>query len=66
MQKARHTAGRRVLEKTGSLKAVQSLLGLGSIRSAEDKYRVDGVDELDATMRDLNRQLTDDSGATRE
>jgi integrase len=66
MQKARHTAGRRELEKTGSLKAVQSLLGLGSIRSAEDKYRVDGVDELDATMRDLNRQLTDDGEATRE
>jgi hypothetical protein len=57
MHKARQTAGRRVLEKTGNVKAVQTLLGLGSMKSVEDSYPADGVDPLDATVRDLQRQL---------
>jgi site-specific recombinase XerC len=31
MHKARHTAGQRVLDKTGNLKSVQRLLGHASI-----------------------------------
>jgi len=33
MQKARHTAGQRVLDATGNLKAVQKLLGHASIQT---------------------------------
>jgi integrase len=38
MHKARHTAGQRVLDKTGNLKAVQSLLGHASIQTTGDIY----------------------------
>jgi site-specific recombinase XerC len=36
MHKARHSAGERVLEKTGNLKAVQKLLGHSSIQTTGD------------------------------
>lgn len=38
MHKARHTAGQRVLDHTGNLKAVQKLLGHSSIQTTGDIY----------------------------
>jgi integrase len=38
MHKARHTAGQRVLDATGNLKAVQKLLGHASIQTTGDIY----------------------------
>ena len=38
MHKARHTAGQRVLDQTGNLKAVQKLLGHTSIQTTGDVY----------------------------
>ena len=38
MHKARHTAGQRVLDATGNLKAVQKLLGHSSIQTTGDTY----------------------------
>jgi site-specific recombinase XerC len=38
MNKARHTAGQRVLDATGNLKAVQKLLGHASIQTTGDVY----------------------------
>jgi integrase len=38
MHKARHTAGQRILDKTGDLKLVQKLLGHESIRTTGDVY----------------------------
>ena len=38
MHKARHTAGQGVLDKTGTLKAVQKLLGHESIQTTGDIY----------------------------
>jgi integrase len=39
MHKARHTAGQRVLDKTGNLKAVQRLLGHASIQTTATSTR---------------------------
>lgn len=50
MHKARHTAGQRVLDKTGNLKAVQKLLGHTSIQTTADVYTDWDVDALTATM----------------
>jgi hypothetical protein len=36
MHKARHTAGQRVLDATGNLKATQKLLGRASIQTTGD------------------------------
>lgn len=54
MHKARHTAGQRVLDRTGNLKAVQKLLGHASMTTTADIY-VDWDDvqlaaSLDATL----------------
>jgi len=38
MHKARHTAGQRVLDSTGNLKAFQKLLGHASIQTTGDIY----------------------------
>ena len=38
VHKARHTAGQRVLDATGSLKAAQKLLGHSSIQTTRDIY----------------------------
>jgi site-specific recombinase XerC len=38
MHKARHTAGQRVLDSTGNLKAVHKLLGHASIQTTGDIY----------------------------
>src|SRR5262245_21191735 len=51
MHKARHTAGQRVLDKTGNLKAVQRLLGHASIQSTGDVYADWDIEQLAETMR---------------
>jgi integrase len=50
MHKSRHTAGQRVLDTTGSLKAIQKLLGHSSIQTTGDAYVDWDVDQLAATM----------------
>jgi integrase/recombinase XerC len=53
IHKARHTAGQRVLDASGNLKAVQKLLGHESIQTTADSY-VDWDDEqLAATLIDV-------------
>ena len=51
MHKARHTAGQRVLDATGNLKAVQKLLGHASIQTTGDVYADWDIDQLADTMR---------------
>jgi site-specific recombinase XerC len=46
MHKARHTAGQRVLDATGYLKAVQKLLGHESIQTTGDIYTDWDVEQL--------------------
>jgi integrase/recombinase XerC len=50
MHKARHTAGQRVLDATGNLKAVQKLLGHASISTTGDIYADWDAEQLAATM----------------
>jgi integrase/recombinase XerC len=58
MHKARHTAGQRVLDSTGNLKAVQKLLGHSSIQTTGDVYADWDIDQLAATMAEV---LADDA-----
>ena len=51
MHKARHTAGQRVLDVTGNLKAAQKLLGHSSIQTTGDVYANWDIDQLADTMR---------------
>jgi site-specific recombinase XerC len=53
MHKARHTAGQRVLDSTGNLKAVQKLLGHSSIQTTGDIYADWDVDRLAATLTEV-------------
>lgn len=53
MHKARHTAGQRVLDATGNLKAVQKLLGHASIQTTGDVYADWDLDQLAQTMADV-------------
>ena len=53
MHKARHTAGQRVLDKTGNIKAVQKLLGHASIQTTADIYLDWDIDALAETMREV-------------
>jgi site-specific recombinase XerC len=53
MHKARHTAGQRVLDHTGNLKAVQRLLGHASIQTTGDVYADWDIDQLATTMADV-------------
>jgi integrase len=53
MHNARHTAGQRVLDATGNLKAVQKLLGHASIQTTGDIYADWDIDQLAATMADV-------------
>jgi integrase/recombinase XerC len=53
MHKARHTAGQRVLDATGNLKAVQRLLGHASIQTTGDVYADWDLDQLARTMADV-------------
>jgi len=50
--KARHTAGQRLLDATGNLKAAQKLLGHTSIQTTGDIY-VDWDDETQPSLREL-------------
>jgi integrase len=50
MHKARHTAGQRVLDATGNLKAVQKLLGHESIQTTGDTYTDWDVEQLAASL----------------
>ena len=59
MHKARHTAGQRVLDATGNLKATQKLLGHSSVQTTGDIYADWDIDQLTATMTDV---LKDDQG----
>jgi integrase/recombinase XerC len=60
MHKARHTAGQRVLDATGNLKAVQKLLGHSSIQTTGDVYADWDLDQLAATMADVLSHEDDD------
>ena len=53
MHKARHTAGQRVLDATGNLKAVQKLSGHSSIQTTGDIYADWDIDQLARTMLDV-------------
>ena len=53
MHKARHTAGQRVLDRTGNLKAVQKLLGHASIPTTADIYTDWDIEQLAETMREV-------------
>lgn len=53
MHKARHTAGQRVLDTTGNLKAVQKLLGHTSISTTGDVYADWDIEQLAQTMADV-------------
>lgn len=53
MHKARHSAGQRVLDKTGNLKAVQKLLGHASITTTGDIYTDWDIDQQAETMREV-------------
>jgi integrase len=50
MHKARHTAGQRVLDVTGNLKAVQKLLGHESIQTTGDIYTDWDIEQLAETL----------------
>jgi integrase len=56
MHKARHTAGQRVLDATGNLKAVQKLLGHSSIQTTGDIYADWDIDQLAHTMAQVLSQ----------
>jgi site-specific recombinase XerC len=53
MHKARHTAGQRMLDKTGNLKAVQKLLGHSSIQTTADIYTDWDIDQLTASLSEV-------------
>lgn len=53
MHVARHTAGQRVLDATGNLKAVQKLLGHASIQTTGDVYADWDIEALTATLADV-------------
>jgi site-specific recombinase XerC len=53
MHKARYTAGQRVLDGTGNIKAVQKLLGHASIRTTGDLYTDWDISQLEATMTEV-------------
>jgi integrase/recombinase XerC len=57
MHKARYTAGQRVLDSTGNIKAVQKLLGHASIRTTGDLYTDWDITQLEATLTEV---LADD------
>jgi len=51
MHKARHSAGQRVLDRTGNLKAVQALLGHADISTTANVYLDWDLERLAETMR---------------
>ena len=61
MHKSRHTAGQRLLDATGNLKAVQVLLGHASIQTTGDIYADWDVDQLTASLAQVLREDDDAS-----
>ena len=55
MHKARQTAGQRVLDATGNLKAVQKLLGHSSIQTTGDVYADWDDEQLARTLGEVLR-----------
>jgi site-specific recombinase XerC len=53
MHKARHTAGQRVLDRSGNLKAAQRLLGHASMQTTGDQYVDWDLDQLAETLADV-------------
>lgn len=53
MHKARHSAGQRVLDQTGNLKAVQKLLGHESIQTTGDVYTDWDIQQLADTLAEV-------------
>jgi site-specific recombinase XerC len=53
MHKARYTAGQRVLDGTGNLKAVQRLLGHSDIATTGNIYVDWDVDQLAQTLEQI-------------
>ena len=53
MHKARHSAGQRVLDVTGNLKAVQRILGHASILTTGNIYTDWDIDQQAETMREV-------------
>jgi len=60
MHKARHSAGQRLLDATGNLKAVQQLLGHSSITTTGDIYVGWDEDALAASLMEVLRREADD------
>jgi site-specific recombinase XerC len=60
MHKARYTAGQRVLDHTGNLKAVQKLLGHASIQTTADVYVDWDLDQLATTVADVLAEEEDE------
>jgi integrase/recombinase XerC len=60
MHKARHSAGQRLLDSTGNLKAVQMLLGHESIQTTGDIYVGWDEDQLAASLQDALRREESD------
>jgi site-specific recombinase XerC len=50
MHRSRYTAGQRVLDATGNLKAVQALLGHASISTTADTYTDWDVRQLESSL----------------
>jgi integrase-like protein len=50
MHRTRYTAGQRVLDATGNLKAVQALLGHASISTTADTYTNWDVQQLESSL----------------
>jgi site-specific recombinase XerC len=53
LHKTRHTAGQRMLDSTGNLKAVQQLLGHADIRTTADVYVDWDIQALEASMKEV-------------
>jgi site-specific recombinase XerC len=51
IHRTRHTAGQRVLDATGKLKAVQAHLGHASISTTADAYTNWDFQQLEASLR---------------
>ena len=65
MHKARHTAGQRILDKTGNLKAVQKFLGHASIQTTADIYTDWDIDQLADTLLEVLRLIVPNERLTR-
>ncbi len=51
MHRSRYTAGQRILDATGNLKAAQALLGHASISTTADTYTDWDVERLESSLR---------------